>query len=131
MINDRLRRFARLMTSTTLDRASIATLLGNLLLASYHYAPDDTSLAAFPIAYAGMCRESCLLEQGRRDFSAAYQEAFEVIIRSWNRQFLPKRLIDTTCLTPLWFLTEESIRIAKRQVDRIRDALRRGGFTLG
>ncbi|MBL7235906.1 hypothetical protein IFJ82_11365 [Novacetimonas hansenii] len=131
VINDRLRRFARLMTSTTLDRASIATLLGNLLLASYHYAPDDTSLAAFPIAYAGMCRESCLLEQGRRDFSAAYQEAFEVIIRSWNRQFLPKRLIDTTCLTPLWFLTEESIRIAKRQVDRIRDALRRGGFTLG
>lgn len=80
---------------------------------------------------AAMCRESCLLEQGRRDFSPAYQEAFEVIIRSWNSQLLPKRLIDTTCLTPLWFLAEESIRIAKRQVDRIRDALRRGGFTLG
>jgi tetratricopeptide (TPR) repeat protein len=127
-ITDRLRDYARLMMSETLDRSSIAILLSQLLIDSRTQAPDDQAFAAFLTEYRRQSIEAGQGEQVKQDYDAAMQQMFERITRSANRVILPPRLLGTTHLTPPEKLAERSRQLADRQVNRVAKALRDGGF---
>jgi hypothetical protein len=125
-VNDRLRTYAALMTSDTLDRGSIARLLAQLLIDSKLHAPDDTALAAFHVAFAEAAVTSGKVATAREDYERALTVVEANITRSANRLLLPKLLRETTHLTPVPLLAREHREMARRQAQRLRGRLEAG-----
>ena len=127
-VNDRLLRYAAMITSDTLDRGSIAALLGQLLIDSKLHAPDDVGYAAFQVAIARAATASGKGEVAREDLERALTVVTDIMERNANRLLLPKRLRETTNLNPVQMLIGESRQIALRQARRIRQSLESGGL---
>ena len=127
-VNDRLRTWAALITSDSLDRGSISTLLAQLLIDSKLHAPGDTAFAAFHVALAEAGVASGRADVVRGDYERALAAVEATITRNANRLLLPKLLRETTHMTPVRQLTREHRQIARRQTRRIRDSLDAGGL---
>jgi hypothetical protein len=127
-VNDRLRKYAEMMTSDTLDRDSIASVLAQLLTDSMFHAPDDTKFAVFHVAFAEAAAAAGTAEVAREDYERALAAVAKIIERNASRLLLPKLLRETTNLTPVESLARGPRQIAKRQVRDIRRSLESGGL---
>jgi hypothetical protein len=129
-ISDRLRSLAVLMSSTTIDRGSIARLLAVLIVDSKAQAPDNGAFAAFHVEYVRILRQSGRLREAERDYDATLPIVFSTLVQRINRVVLPGLLLGSTQLTPPGELAKDSRRLAKRQVGHLWRALQLGGLSL-
>ena len=127
-VNDRLKIYARLMTSDTLDRDSIGALLAQVLVDSKLHAPNDEALAAFHVAYVEAASEVGKSAVASADYDRALAAVEAIITRNANRLLLPKRLLETTHLNRPGALAAEFRGVAVRQVKRIAASLANGGL---
>lgn len=127
-VNDRLKTYARLMTSETLDRGSIGALLAQVLIDSKLHAPNDEALAAFHVSYAEAAAEAGKSEVASADYDSALAAVKAIVTRNANRLLLPKRLLETTHLNRPGALAAEFRGVAVRQVKRIAASLANGGL---
>lgn len=126
LLNDRLRSYARLLASDTLNRASVAQVLAELLLAVWHHSEDASQIAVFPAAYMEISRELGRENVARDDMKAARRIAHLLQTRALNEFILPAKLLGTTYLTPVPELARDSHEMAGREVSRIWQALHAG-----
>lgn len=127
-VNARLRTYATMMTSDTIERGSIASLLAQLLLESKPHAPGDAEYSAFHVAYAEAAIAAGKADAAREDYERALKVIEATITRNANRRLLPKLLRETTYLTPVALLAREHRQIAFRLARRIRESLDSGGL---
>lgn len=127
-VNARLRRYAAMMTSDTIDRGSIASLLAQLLLESKPHALGDSEYCAFHTAYAEAAVAAGKVDAAREDYERALKAVEATITRNANRLLLPKLLQETTHLTPVALLARKHRQIARGEVRRIRESLDAGGL---
>jgi cellulose synthase operon protein C len=127
-LNYRLRSYARLLASETLNRASVAQVLAELVLTSWHHARNSSQVAVFPMAYLEVSRELGRESVAREDLVAAHRVAHVLETRALNEFKLPPKLLGTTNLTPVSELARESLEAAGREVARIWGVLRAAGL---
>lgn len=130
-INERLEAYAQLMTSASLERGSIARLLGQLILDSSQSAPNFGAFAVFHIAFTKAMRDAGLQEMLKGDYEAALQAAYGMLVRSTNRLILRSRLLGSTNHTSPIELTRDVRRFATRQAKRMWQELLDGGLDIG
>jgi tetratricopeptide (TPR) repeat protein len=129
-ITPRLGAFAKLMTSPTLERGTIARVLAELLLNTHQTAPDVTAFAAFHVAFAQAMHMAGKDELLRSDYKKAGAILLATMSRNVARAFLKERLLRTTYLVPPIQLTADFREGAGRQLNRIWRDLEAGGFSL-
>lgn len=127
-LNDRLRTYATMLTSDTLDHGSVSSLLAQLLIDSKLHAPDDATFTAFHVAFAEAAIASGKAEIARGCYERAEAAVKATITRNANRLLLPKLFRNTTYLTPVKFLAREPSEIAERQAQRLHRSLGSGGL---
>ena len=128
--NDRLRDYARLLTSETLDQTHAAMVMAELLLNSSQIAGIARAVI-FPNLVFEVARELGRAEQLRAFMSAARAAAQHIQTRAFNRRLLPPRLMQMTHLTPIDALAVMSARRAEKFVTRFWDALEAAGLKTG
>lgn len=128
--NDRLRDYARLLTSETLDQTHAAMVMAELLLNSSQIAGIARAVI-FPNLMFEVARELGRAEHLRAFMGAARAAAQHIQTRAFNRRLLPPRLMQTTHLTPIDALAVMSARRAEKFVTRFWDALEAAGLKTG
>lgn len=129
-ITPRLEAYARLITSPTLERGTIARLLAELLLNTHREAPNVTAFATFHTVLAQAMHKA---EKGnvlKDDYQRASEVLLGMMTRNIARAFLRERLLRTTSLVRPAQLTVDFREEAKRQLERLFRDLGAGGFRL-
>lgn len=129
-INDRLSRFAQLLTSESLDRVVTGRLLAHLLLLARAQAPGDKGLTVFYTAYLEAARDVGRADQALADFERALLEFGNFRVRDISRVILRPRLLASTYVSSPWDLTKDAREIAKQEMAAVRNSLKNGGLML-
>jgi cellulose synthase operon protein C len=127
---DRLRAYARLLTSDSLNRTTVAVLIARLLLESRKLTENASEFVVFPALYLEISRERGRESQAIADFKEARKIAEVFHAHAVNRIVLPAKLLCTTYITPVADLAQASSESAARTVGRLWADLRKAGLEL-
>ncbi|WP_416463779.1 PIN domain-containing protein [Sphingomonas sp. VDB2] len=125
--NDRLRDYARLLTSETLDQANAAMVMAELLLNSSQIA-GITQAIVFSNLLIEAAGELGRSDQVRALMRSARDAAQFIQIRAFNRELLPARLLETTGLNPVKSLALDGAMKAAKFITHFWDALQAAGL---